>query len=130
MYIFVIRKNKNFCPKGALQKPWLKCCPVFLIWLQHSPQLSSPIISPAQSPAPAQLSTLKTVRPSGPPLAIIPQFSRPFVSGQGKCRKLVTALENFKTKLRVIYLILLPSLFQRTAFSPSSGIFICYHFLS
>ncbi|XP_057601219.1 R3H domain-containing protein 1 isoform X9 [Hippopotamus amphibius kiboko] len=54
--------------------------------VQHSPQLSSPIISPAQSPAPAQLSTLKTVRPSGPPLSIIPQFSRPFVSGQGDAR--------------------------------------------
>nr|XP_030738929.1 R3H domain-containing protein 1 isoform X9 [Globicephala melas] len=54
--------------------------------VQHSPQLSSPIISPAQSPAPAQLSTLKTVRPSGPPLSIIPQFSRPFVPGQGDAR--------------------------------------------
>uniref|UniRef100_G3UMC4 R3H domain containing 1 n=1 Tax=Loxodonta africana TaxID=9785 RepID=G3UMC4_LOXAF len=54
--------------------------------VQHSPQLSSPIISPAQSPAPAQLSTLKAIRPSGPPLSIIPQFSRPFVPGQGDTR--------------------------------------------
>ncbi|XP_021092658.1 R3H domain-containing protein 1 isoform X2 [Heterocephalus glaber] len=54
--------------------------------VQHSSQLSSPIISPAQSPAPAQLSTLKTIRPSGPPLSIMPQFSRPFVTGQGDAR--------------------------------------------
>ncbi|XP_033613156.1 R3H domain-containing protein 1 isoform X5 [Fukomys damarensis] len=54
--------------------------------VQHSPQLSSPIISPAQSPAPAQLSTLKTIRPSGPPLSIMPQFSRSFVTGQGDAR--------------------------------------------
>nr|XP_019586684.1 PREDICTED: R3H domain-containing protein 1 [Rhinolophus sinicus] len=54
--------------------------------VQHSPQLCSPITSPAQSPAPAQLSTLKAVRPSGPPLSIIPQFSRPFIPGQGDAR--------------------------------------------
>ncbi|XP_006834644.1 PREDICTED: R3H domain-containing protein 1 isoform X3 [Chrysochloris asiatica] len=54
--------------------------------VQHSPQLSSPIISPAQSPAPAQLSTLKAVRPSGPPLSVMSQFSRAFVPGQGDSR--------------------------------------------
>lgn len=54
--------------------------------VQHSPQLSSPILSPVQSPAPAQLSALKTTRPSGPPLSIVSQFARPFVPGQGDAR--------------------------------------------
>lgn len=78
------KQNKYYCDHQRGQK-----CVEFSSVdnvVQHSPQLSSPIISPAQSPAPAQLSTLKTVRPSGPPLSIIPQFSRAFVSGQGDAR--------------------------------------------
>lgn len=78
------KQNKYYCDHQRGQK-CVEFSSVDNI-VQHSPQLSSPIISPAQSPAPAQLSTLKTVRPSGPPLAIIPQFSRPFVSGQGDTR--------------------------------------------
>ncbi|NWU37607.1 R3HD1 protein, partial [Hylia prasina] len=53
---------------------------------QHSPQLGSPVTSPAQSPAPAQLSNMKNVRPTLPPLSIVSQFSRPFVPGQGDAR--------------------------------------------
>ncbi|OXB67710.1 hypothetical protein ASZ78_002792 [Callipepla squamata] len=54
--------------------------------LQHSPQLGSPVTSPAQSPAPAQLSNLKNIRPTLTPLSIVPQFSRPFIPGQGDAR--------------------------------------------
>ncbi|KAL9848268.1 R3H domain-containing protein 1 isoform 2-T2 [Geothlypis trichas] len=50
--------------------------------LQHSPQLGSPATSPAQSPAPAQLSNMKNIRPTLTPLSIVSQFSRPFVPGQ------------------------------------------------
>ncbi|NXI95505.1 R3HD1 protein, partial [Psophia crepitans] len=53
---------------------------------QHSPQLGSPVTSPAQSPAPAQLSNMKNIRPTLTPLSIVSQFSRPFVSGQGDAR--------------------------------------------
>ncbi|NXC44906.1 R3HD1 protein, partial [Penelope pileata] len=53
---------------------------------QHSPQLGSPATSPAQSPAPAQLSNMKNIRPTLTPLSIVPQFSRPFVPGQGDAR--------------------------------------------
>uniref|UniRef100_A0A8B9GKQ4 R3H domain-containing protein 1 n=1 Tax=Amazona collaria TaxID=241587 RepID=A0A8B9GKQ4_9PSIT len=54
--------------------------------LQHSPQLGSPVTSPAQSPAPVQLSNMKNIRPTLTPLSIVPQFSRPFVPGQGDAR--------------------------------------------
>ncbi|XP_074404009.1 R3H domain-containing protein 1 isoform X11 [Zonotrichia albicollis] len=54
--------------------------------LQHSPQLGSPGTSPAQSPAPAQLSNMKNIRPTLAPLSIMSQFSRPFVPGQGDAR--------------------------------------------
>uniref|UniRef100_A0A8B9BM78 R3H domain containing 1 n=1 Tax=Anser brachyrhynchus TaxID=132585 RepID=A0A8B9BM78_9AVES len=54
--------------------------------LQHSPQVGSPVTSPAQSPAPAQLSNMKNIRPTLTPLSIVPQFSRPFVPGQGDAR--------------------------------------------
>ncbi|XP_014726298.1 PREDICTED: R3H domain-containing protein 1 [Sturnus vulgaris] len=54
--------------------------------LQHSPQLGSPVTSPAQSPAPAQLSNMKNIRPTLAPLSIVSQFSRPFVPGQGDAR--------------------------------------------
>ncbi|NWR48113.1 R3HD1 protein, partial [Regulus satrapa] len=53
---------------------------------QHSPQLGSPVTSPAQSPAPAQLSNMKNIRPTLPPLSIVSQFSRPFVPAQGDAR--------------------------------------------
>ncbi|XP_059676674.1 R3H domain-containing protein 1 isoform X2 [Gavia stellata] len=53
---------------------------------QHSPQLGSPVTSPAQSPAPAQLSNMKNIRPTLTPLSIVSQFSRPFVAGQGDAR--------------------------------------------
>ncbi|NWH99174.1 R3HD1 protein, partial [Tichodroma muraria] len=53
---------------------------------QHSPQLGSPVTSPAQSPAPAQLSNVKNIRPALTPLSIVSQFSRPFVPGQGDAR--------------------------------------------
>ncbi|KAM5279886.1 R3H domain-containing protein 1 isoform 2-T2 [Ctenodactylus gundi] len=78
------KQNKYYCDHQRGQK-CVEFSNVDNI-VQHSPQLSSPIISPAQSPAPAQLSTLKTIRSSGPPLSIMPQFSRPFVSGQGDAR--------------------------------------------
>lgn len=78
------KQNKYYCDHQRGQK----CVEFSNIdnIVQHSPQLSSPIISPAQSPAPAQLSTLKTVRPSGPPLSIMSQFSRSFVPSQGDAR--------------------------------------------
>ncbi|XP_075566185.1 R3H domain-containing protein 1 [Pelecanus crispus] len=53
---------------------------------QHSPQLGSPVTSPAQSPAPAQLPNMKNIRPTLTPLSIVSQFSRPFVPGQGDAR--------------------------------------------
>ncbi|NXO71928.1 R3HD1 protein, partial [Phainopepla nitens] len=53
---------------------------------QHSPQLGSPVTSPAQSPAPAQLSNMKNIRPTLTPLSIVSHFSRPFVPGQGDAR--------------------------------------------
>ncbi|NXX25068.1 R3HD1 protein, partial [Nicator chloris] len=53
---------------------------------QHSPQLGSPVTSPAQSPAPAQLSNMKNIRPTLTPLSIMSQFSRSFVPGQGDAR--------------------------------------------
>uniref|UniRef100_A0A8C0AV23 R3H domain containing 1 n=1 Tax=Buteo japonicus TaxID=224669 RepID=A0A8C0AV23_9AVES len=46
----------------------------------------SPVTSPAQSPAPAQLSNMKNIRPTLTPLSIVSQFSRPFVPGQGDAR--------------------------------------------
>ncbi|KAM7153745.1 R3H domain-containing protein 1 isoform 2-T2 [Macrochelys suwanniensis] len=54
--------------------------------LQHSPQLNSPATSPAQSPAPVQLSNMKNLRPTLTPLSIVSQFSRSFVPGQGDAR--------------------------------------------
>ncbi|XP_013372928.1 PREDICTED: R3H domain-containing protein 1 isoform X2 [Chinchilla lanigera] len=78
------KQNKYYCDHQRGQK-CVEFSNVDNI-VQHSPQLSSPIVSPAQSPTPAQLSTLKTIRPSGPPLSIMPQFSRTFVTGQGDAR--------------------------------------------
>ncbi|XP_028835112.1 R3H domain-containing protein 1 isoform X11 [Denticeps clupeoides] len=53
---------------------------------QSSPQLGSPSSSPAQSPTPAHLANMKNIRPGLAPLPIMPQFSRPFVPGQGDAR--------------------------------------------
>ncbi|XP_006880796.1 PREDICTED: R3H domain-containing protein 1 isoform X1 [Elephantulus edwardii] len=78
------KQNKYYCD----HQRGLKCVEFSSVdsIVQHSPQLSSPIVSPAQSPAPAQLSTLKAVRPSAPQLSVMPPFSRPFVPGQGDTR--------------------------------------------
>ncbi|EHB17604.1 R3H domain-containing protein 1 [Heterocephalus glaber] len=78
------KQNKYYCDHQRGQK-CVKFSNVDNV-VQHSSQLSSAIISPAQSPAPAQLSTLKTICPSGPPHSIMPQFSRSFVTGQGDAR--------------------------------------------
>ncbi|XP_066511798.1 R3H domain-containing protein 1-like isoform X2 [Hoplias malabaricus] len=53
---------------------------------QNSPQLASPAPSPAHSPTPAHLANLKGIRPGLAPCPIMPQFSRPFVPGQGDGR--------------------------------------------
>ncbi|XP_041118107.1 R3H domain-containing protein 1-like isoform X10 [Polyodon spathula] len=53
---------------------------------QSSPQLGSPATSPAQSPAPAQLTNMKNIRPGLSPISIMSQFPRPFVPGQGDIR--------------------------------------------
>ncbi|XP_061082055.1 R3H domain-containing protein 1 isoform X9 [Conger conger] len=53
---------------------------------QSSPQLGSPSSSPVQSPAPAHLANMKNVRPGLTPISIMPQFSRPFLPGQGEAR--------------------------------------------
>ncbi|XP_076854428.1 LOW QUALITY PROTEIN: R3H domain-containing protein 1-like [Brachyhypopomus gauderio] len=53
---------------------------------QNSPQLGSPGGSPAQSPTPPHLTSGKNVRPGMPSVPIMPQFSRPFVPGQGDAR--------------------------------------------
>ncbi|NXA13554.1 R3HD1 protein, partial [Sapayoa aenigma] len=78
------RKHKYYCehPRGhkATELSTLDGA------AQHSPQLGSPVTSPAQSPAPAQLSNMKNIRPTLTPLSIVSQFSRPFVPGQGDAR--------------------------------------------
>uniref|UniRef100_A0A8B9LMI8 R3H domain containing 1 n=1 Tax=Astyanax mexicanus TaxID=7994 RepID=A0A8B9LMI8_ASTMX len=51
-----------------------------------SPQLVSPSPSPAHSPTPVHLANLKGIRPGLAPLPIMPQFSRPFLPGQGDGR--------------------------------------------
>ncbi|KAJ7409305.1 cAMP-regulated phosphoprotein 21 [Pitangus sulphuratus] len=68
--------------------------------LQHSPQLGSPVTSPAQSPAPAQLSNMKNIRPTLTPLSIVSQFSRPFVPAQAAGKVLeITELPEGITRL-------------------------------
>ncbi|CAB1328594.1 unnamed protein product [Coregonus sp. 'balchen'] len=54
---------------------------------QSSPLLGSPSTSPAQSPTPSHphhLTNVKSIRPGLAP--VMPQFSRPFVPGQGDAR--------------------------------------------
>ncbi|XP_036397195.1 R3H domain-containing protein 2-like isoform X6 [Megalops cyprinoides] len=53
---------------------------------QSSPQLGSPSTSPAQSPTPAHLTNMKSVRPGLAPISIVPPFSRPFAPAQGDAR--------------------------------------------
>uniref|UniRef100_A0A673XDZ7 R3H domain containing 1 n=1 Tax=Salmo trutta TaxID=8032 RepID=A0A673XDZ7_SALTR len=53
---------------------------------QSSPQLGSPSTSPAQSPTPSHLTNVKSIRPGLTPIPMMPQFSRPFVPGQGDAR--------------------------------------------
>ncbi|RXN17399.1 R3H domain-containing 1-like isoform X1 [Labeo rohita] len=53
---------------------------------RNSPQLGSPSSSPAQSPAPTHLTSVKNIRPSLNSVPIMPHFSRSFVSGQGDVR--------------------------------------------
>uniref|UniRef100_A0A4W3HLB7 R3H domain containing 1 n=1 Tax=Callorhinchus milii TaxID=7868 RepID=A0A4W3HLB7_CALMI len=50
---------------------------------QSSPQLGSAATSPAQSPAPLPMTTVKNVRSGLAPLPIMAQFTRPMVPGQG-----------------------------------------------
>ncbi|XP_038870575.1 R3H domain-containing protein 1-like isoform X7 [Salvelinus namaycush] len=53
---------------------------------QSSPQLGNPSTSPAQSPTPSHLTNVKSNRPGLTPVPMMPQFSRPFVPGQGDAR--------------------------------------------
>ncbi|NXD20138.1 R3HD1 protein, partial [Spelaeornis formosus] len=53
---------------------------------QPSPQLGSPVSSPAQSPAPAQLCGGKGGRSALTPLSVVAQLSRPFGPAQGDAR--------------------------------------------
>ncbi|XP_023677395.2 R3H domain-containing protein 1 isoform X5 [Paramormyrops kingsleyae] len=54
--------------------------------LQSSPPLGSPASSPTQSPGPAHISSIKSVRPGLVPIPIMPQFTQGFVPGQGDVR--------------------------------------------
>ncbi|KAM9037151.1 R3H domain-containing protein 1 isoform X4 [Sarcophilus harrisii] len=80
------KQNKYYCEHQRGQKSVEFSNLENVVQLQHSPQLSSPVTSPAQSPAPAQLSNMKNICPTLAPLSIVPQFSRPFVPGQGDAR--------------------------------------------
>ncbi|XP_029491412.1 R3H domain-containing protein 1 isoform X1 [Oncorhynchus nerka] len=56
---------------------------------QSIPQLGSPSTSPAQSPTPSHphhLTNVKSIRPGLAPVPMMPQFSRPFMPGQGDAR--------------------------------------------
>ncbi|KAM6071323.1 R3H domain-containing protein 1 isoform 6-T7 [Chlamydotis macqueenii] len=80
------KQNKYYCDHQRGQKSTELSTLDSAAQLQHSPQLGSPVTSPAQSPAPAQLSNMKNIRPALTPLSIVSQFSRPFVPGQGDAR--------------------------------------------
>ncbi|XP_009675678.1 R3H domain-containing protein 1 isoform X5 [Struthio camelus] len=80
------KQNKYYCDHQRGQKSTEFSTLDGATQLQHSPQLGSPVTSPTQSPAPAQLSNMKNIRPTLTPLSIVPQFSRPFVPGQGDAR--------------------------------------------
>ncbi|XP_041261586.1 R3H domain-containing protein 1 isoform X10 [Onychostruthus taczanowskii] len=76
------KAGKYYCDHPRGHKATELCTLDGAAQLQHSPQLGSPATSPAQSPAPAQLSNVKNIRPTLTPLSIVSQFSRPFVPGQ------------------------------------------------
>ncbi|XP_067405627.1 R3H domain-containing protein 1 isoform X3 [Emydura macquarii macquarii] len=80
------KQNKYYCDHQRGQKSTEFSTLDSATQLQHSSQLGSPVTSPAQSPAPAQLSSMKNLRPTLTPLSIVPQFSRSFVPGQGDAR--------------------------------------------
>ncbi|KAM6129351.1 R3H domain-containing protein 1 [Pterocles gutturalis] len=80
------KQNKYYCDHQRGQKSTELSTLDSAAQAQHSPQLGSPVTSPAQSPAPAQLSNMKNIRPTLTPLSIVSQFSRPFVPGQGDAR--------------------------------------------
>ncbi|XP_065697570.1 R3H domain-containing protein 1 isoform X11 [Patagioenas fasciata] len=80
------KQNKYYCDHQRGQKSTELSTLDSAAQLQHSPQLGSPVTSPAPSPAPAQLSNMKNIRPTLTPLSIVSQFSRPFVPGQGDAR--------------------------------------------
>ncbi|XP_075287132.1 R3H domain-containing protein 1 isoform X9 [Opisthocomus hoazin] len=80
------KQNKYYCDHQRGQKSTELSTLDSAAQLQHSPQLGSPVTSPAQSPAPAQLPNMKNIRPTLTPLSIVSQFSRPFVPGQGDAR--------------------------------------------
>ncbi|XP_072328599.1 R3H domain-containing protein 1-like isoform X10 [Scyliorhinus torazame] len=52
------------------------------ITTQSSPQIGSPAVSPAQSPAPQSMATIKNVRTGLGPLPLMAQFPRPMVPAQ------------------------------------------------
>ncbi|XP_072328572.1 R3H domain-containing protein 1-like isoform X7 [Scyliorhinus torazame] len=56
------------------------------ITTQSSPQIGSPAVSPAQSPAPQSMATIKNVRTGLGPLPLMAQFPRPMVPAQGDGR--------------------------------------------
>ncbi|XP_037768773.1 R3H domain-containing protein 1 isoform X11 [Chelonia mydas] len=80
------KQNKYYCDHQRGQKSTEFSTLDSATQLQHSPQLNSPATSPAQSPAPVQLSNMKNLRPTLTPLSIVSQFSRSFVPGQGDAR--------------------------------------------
>ncbi|XP_032638245.1 R3H domain-containing protein 1 isoform X4 [Chelonoidis abingdonii] len=80
------KQNKYYCDHQRGQKSTEFSTLDSATQLQQSPQLNSPATSPAQSPAPVQLSNMKNLRPTLTPLSIVSQFSRSFVPGQGDAR--------------------------------------------
>uniref|UniRef100_A0A452H5R1 Uncharacterized protein n=1 Tax=Gopherus agassizii TaxID=38772 RepID=A0A452H5R1_9SAUR len=80
------KQNKYYCDHQRGQKSTEFSTLDSATQLQQSPQLNSPATSPAQSPAPVQLSNMKNLHPTLTPLSIVSQFSRSFVPGQGDAR--------------------------------------------
>uniref|UniRef100_A0A4W3HPB9 R3H domain containing 1 n=1 Tax=Callorhinchus milii TaxID=7868 RepID=A0A4W3HPB9_CALMI len=77
---------------------------------QSSPQLGSAATSPAQSPAPLPMTTVKNVRSGLAPLPIMAQFTRPMVPGQGMAfiklsQSLVEQLSIFLYNPKQLYFI-------------------------
>uniref|UniRef100_A0ACB8G1E6 R3H domain-containing protein 1 n=1 Tax=Sphaerodactylus townsendi TaxID=933632 RepID=A0ACB8G1E6_9SAUR len=80
------KQNKYYCDHQRGQKSTDFGALDSSTQLQHSPQIGSPATSPAQSPAPAQLSNMKNIRPTLTPLPLVAPFSRTFIPGQGDTR--------------------------------------------